>query len=71
MKYSSVATLSDLELSDREAEFLNISNQRLLAFKDKHKGERCIIIGNGQSLNQMDLSFLKHEICFGTNKFFL
>jgi len=68
---SPVATLSDMELSDRETEFLNLSNQRLLAFKDKHKGERCVIIGNGPSLNQMDLSFLKHEICFGTNKIFL
>ncbi|MFM6402382.1 hypothetical protein, partial [Planktothrix sp.] len=29
------------------------------------------IIGNGPSLNEMDLSFLKHEICFGTNKIYL
>ncbi|WP_417225848.1 6-hydroxymethylpterin diphosphokinase MptE-like protein [Amphritea sp.] len=40
-------------------------------YKDRHKGERCIIICNGPSLNKMDLSFLKHEICFGLNKIYL
>lgn len=60
-----------MEISDRETEILKLSSQRLLAFKDKHKGERCVIIGNGPSLNQMDLSFLKHETCFGTNKIYL
>lgn len=39
--------------------------------KDKHRGERCVIIGNGSSLNHMDLSFLKREFCFGLNKIYL
>ncbi len=56
---------------DREAEILQLSSQSLLSFKDKHKGERCVIIGNGPSLNRMDLSFLKQEICFGMNKIYL
>jgi len=47
------------------------SNHRILAYKDKHKGKRCVIIGNGPSLNKMDLSFLKHEICFGMNRIYL
>lgn len=47
------------------------SQAKLPSFKNRHQGERCVIIGNGPSLNQMDLSFLKHEICFGTNKIFL
>lgn len=41
---------------------------RLKQFKDIHKGKRCFIIGNGPSLNKMDLSFLKDEITFGQNR---
>ena len=40
-------------------------------FRNKHLGERCVIIGNGPSLNKMDLSFLKDEITFGLNKIYL
>ena len=47
------------------------SQPKIQSFKNRHQGERCVIIGNGPSLNKMDLSFLKHEICFGTNKVFL
>jgi FkbM family methyltransferase len=47
------------------------SQRKIGAFKDKHKGERCVIIGNGPSLNKMDLSFLKHETCFGMNRIYL
>lgn len=44
------------------------SNERLLSeFKDKHKGERCFIIGNGPSLNKLDLTKLKNEYTFGVN----
>ena len=47
------------------------SQGKIRKFHNKHKGQRCVIIGNGSSLNQMDLSFLKHEICFGLNKIYL
>jgi glycosyltransferase involved in cell wall biosynthesis len=47
------------------------SNHRLAQFKDKHRGQRCVIIGNGPSLNKMDLSFLKNEITFGMNRIYL
>lgn len=47
------------------------SMRRLKAFKNKHTGERCFIIGNGPSLNSMDLSYLKDEITFGVNKIYL
>ena len=30
-------------------------------FKDKHKGERCFIIGNGPSLKKTDVSKLTNE----------
>jgi FkbM family methyltransferase len=55
----------------REQIILQVSNERLIEYKDKHKGERCVIIGNGPSLNKMDLSFLKNEITFGVNRIYL
>jgi ubiquinone/menaquinone biosynthesis C-methylase UbiE len=50
---------------------LEASKERLAAYKDRHAGQHCVIIGNGPSLNQMDLSFLKKEITFGTNRIYL
>jgi FkbM family methyltransferase len=55
----------------REQIILESSNQRIATFAKKHEGERCVIVGNGPSLNQMDLSFLKKEITFGLNKMYL
>ena len=57
-------------LSYRE-KLLENSHKKIETFKNKHQGERCVIIGNGPSLNKMDLSFLKHEICFGLNRIYL
>lgn len=47
-------------------------NERILAdFKDKHKGKRAFILGNGPSLNLCDLGLLKNELTFGVNSIFL
>ena len=40
-------------------------------FKDIHAGRRCFIVGNGPSLNLMELSFLSREISFGMNCIYL
>jgi tetratricopeptide (TPR) repeat protein len=50
---------------------LNLSSRYLKHYKDYHSGQRCVIIGNGPSLNNMDLSFLKNEITFGLNRIYL
>ena len=47
------------------------SNTYLERCRDIHRGERCVIIGNGPSLNRMDLSFLKNETTFGLNRIYL
>jgi len=47
------------------------SARAIQQFRDIHRGQRCVIIGNGPSLNNMDLSFLKNEITFGTNRIYL
>lgn len=63
--------ISEEECQKKEESILNDSSQRILKYKNKHKGERCVIIGNGSSLNNMDLSFLKNEISFGLNRIYL
>lgn len=40
-------------------------------FRNIHQGEDCFIIGNGPSLNKMDLSLLNDYYTFGLNKIFL
>ena len=40
-------------------------------FNGLRPGQRCVIIGNGPSLNRMDLSFLENEITFGLNRIHL
>jgi hypothetical protein len=47
------------------------SVKRLAKYKDRHKGDRCVIIGNGPSLNQTDVSKLKGEYTFGMNRIYL
>ena len=47
------------------------SNAKLERYRDRHRGQRCVIIGNGPSLNRMDLSFLGDEITFGLNRIYL
>ena len=40
-------------------------------FRNIHRGERCFVMGNGPSLNKMDLNKLSNEIVFGCNAVFL
>ena len=47
------------------------SIKKLVALKDTHEGERCIIIGNGPSLKNTDLSKLKGSFTIGMNRFYM
>lgn len=40
-------------------------------FKNKHKGQRCIIACNGPSLNEIDMSLLKNETVISLNRGYL
>lgn len=60
--------------SDLEAAFhpwRRESIRKLSALKNQHKGERCVIIGNGPSLNQTDVERIRHEYTFGLNRIYL
>ena len=39
--------------------------------KNKHKGERCFILGSGPSIKKEDLKPLKNEIVFALNNFYV
>lgn len=43
----------------------------LASYRNKHVGERCVIIGNGPSLRRTDMSLLKDEVTFGLNRVYL
>lgn len=44
---------------------------RLAALRNRHAGQRCVIVANGPSLNRMDLSPLRGEHAIGLNKIYL
>ena len=50
---------------------LSANERRLAAFRNCHAGRRAFIIGNGPSLNALDLRLLKNEITFGVNGIYL
>jgi hypothetical protein len=47
------------------------SIRQLGELKDRHRGQRCFIIGNGPSLKQTDLTRLRNEYTFGVNRIYL
>jgi len=47
------------------------SRRRLRELQGRYHGRRCFIIGNGPSLNAMDLKPLANEITFGLNRGYL
>jgi len=47
------------------------SKQHLKAVASAYQGERCVIIGNGPSLRNTDLSLIKDEFTFGLNRIYL
>lgn len=51
--------------------YLTENEKKLASFKDKYKGKRCFIIGNGPSLNKLDLTKLEGEYTFGVNAIYL
>jgi glycosyltransferase involved in cell wall biosynthesis len=45
--------------------------ERLAGLRGRYQGKRCFVIGNGPSINQMDLERLAGEFTFCSNKFYL
>ncbi len=63
---------NEINLFDCSDEIKEYHNLVIEGYRDKYKGRRCFIIGNGPSLNARDLNLLhqKGEISFGVNSIF-
>lgn len=48
-----------------------VKRSEVAKFKDRHAGERCVVIGNGPSLNKLDLKAIANETTFGVNSIYL
>lgn len=46
------------------------SKEQIKKYKDKYKGKRCFIIGNGPSLTAHDLELIKDEYSFAANRIY-
>ena len=62
----------------REVELYHAGGSRVVplphmpdAFKDCHEGKRCFIVGNGPSLNRIDMAKLAGEVVFSANRGYL
>lgn len=51
--------------------YLSDNEKRFQSLKNSTKRKRCFIIGNGPSLNMIDLTLLKNEDTFGVNAIYL
>lgn len=47
------------------------SKRSLESYHNRHRGDRCFILGNGPSLKKTDLSLLRDEYTFGLNRIYL
>ena len=50
---------------------LTVNDRALLALRDRHRGQRAFIVGNGPSLRMDDLDRLVGEVTFGCNRIYL
>ena len=50
---------------------MTLSAKKIQSLKDRYSGQRCFIMGNGPSINLMDLDLLANEIVWGFNKCYL
>lgn len=50
---------------------LTTNEAKLVSFRNRFKGKRAFIIGNGPSLNHVDLTKLQNETTFGVNAIYL
>lgn len=46
------------------------SKSQIATLKNKFSGKRCFIVGNGPSLNELDLNLLKDEYSFAVNSIY-
>ncbi len=63
-------------LNKKNVKFFFANNMKyktksLYEFKNKHLNQRCFVIGNGPSLNLLDMNKLEKEVTIGANRIYL
>ncbi len=59
------------EILERSTPTYRNSVRKMAGLENRHRGQRCFLIGNGPSLRNTDLSLLRNEITFGMNRIYL
>ena len=57
-------------MTPADLDWLAIAN-RLKRFRNRHKGERAVLLCNGPSLNNVDFARIRKEHIIGLNKIYL
>lgn len=70
MVYRSIGQMH-FELMDGITDQIQYILERNGQFRDKYKGKRGFVIGNGSSLTSLDLSLLQSEVTFAMNRIYL
>ena len=58
-------------LEFRDSLILKSKLKKIKLLKNTYKDQRCFVIGNGPSLNLMNLNLMKDDVVFCSNSFFL
>lgn len=58
-------------ISWKHSNFSKNNRARLNAYRDRHRGERCVLIANGPSLSKIDLSKVAGERSISMNRAYL
>lgn len=66
----SVAMAAPAYMKLEESALRYATREKLAAMRNKHAGERCFIIGNGPSLNDLDLTKIGDTAAIGVNGIF-
>lgn len=63
--------MRDSRLRIEAARYHSSERRRIALLRDRHKGQRCFVLGNGPSLRGVDVSRLVGEAVFTVNHFYL
>ena len=71
LKKSFKEKLDEIYWNNEKISNIKSSRKKLKELHNKFIGQRCFIVGNGPSINQMDLNLMKDDCVFVSNSFFL
>jgi hypothetical protein len=66
-----ILSILPISFLEEPGHIYGFDKRKIAALKNKFIGKRCFIIGNGPSLNKIDVRKLKNEFAFGVNSFYL